>query len=79
MSDFEQMPMEPEVQENLFIQILQDMEKLDQLRGVFIVMIMAVIAFAIYYSYKNLESCNKIHMFRQQLGQYQEDCEEDDH
>ena len=67
MSDFEQMPIEPEVQENLFIQILQDMEKLDLMSsefgglsmpvkiliGVLIVMIMAVTASAIYYSYNN--------------------------
>ena len=68
MSDFEQMPMEPEVQENLFIQILQDMEKLDLMSseiggssmpvkrliiGVLIVMIMVVSVFYIYYSYNN--------------------------
>ena len=35
MSDFEQMPMEPEHQENLFIQILQDMEKLDLMSSEF--------------------------------------------
>ena len=66
MSDFEQMPMEPEHQENLFIQILQDMEKLDLMSsefgglsmpvkiliGVLIVM-MAVTASAIFYSNNN--------------------------
>ena len=71
MSDFEQMPMEPEHQENLFIQILQ--EKLDLMSsefgglsipvkiliGVFIVMVMAVTAFAIYYSYNNWDKIKK--------------------
>ena len=55
MSDLEQMPMEPEVQDNFFLQILQDMEKVDFMwssLGVLTVMIMAVISLAIYYSNK---------------------------
>ena len=73
MSDFEQMPMEPEVPENFFLQILQDMEKLDLMSsefeglsmpvkiliGVLTVMIMTVISFAIYYSYNNWDKIKK--------------------
>ena len=35
MSDFEQMPMEPEVPEKLFLQIIQDMEKFDLINSEF--------------------------------------------
>ena len=73
MSDFEQMPMEPEVQDNFFLQILQDMEKVDLmgsefgglsmpvkiLMGVLAVMIMAVISLAMYYSYNNWDKIKK--------------------
>ena len=73
MSDFEQMPMEPEVQEKVFLQILQDMEKLDLINsefgglslpvklliGVLILVIMAAIAFAIYYPYNNWDKIKK--------------------
>ena len=73
MSDFEQMPMEPEVQDNFFLQILQDMEKLDLINsefgglslpvklliGVLILVIMAAITFAIYFSYNNWDKIKK--------------------
>ena len=73
MSDFEQMPMEPEVQEDVFLQILQDMEKLDLINsefgglslpvklliGVLILVIMAAITFAIYFSYNNWDKIKK--------------------
>ena len=73
MSDFEQMPMEPEVPETFFLQIFQDMEKLDLINsefgglsltvkiliGILVLILMATIAFGMYVTYNNWDKIKK--------------------
>ena len=75
MSDFEQMPMEPEVQEDVFLQILQDMEKLDLINSEFGGLSLPVkLLIGVLILVRNVLS-----FLIQQLGQDQEVYKEDDH
>ena len=73
MSDFEQMPMEPEVPEKLFLQIIQDMEKFDLINsefggfsltvkiiiGILVLILIAAIIFGTYSAYNNWDKIKK--------------------
>ena len=73
MSTIEKMTMEPEFPENLFVQIFQEMEKIDLINsefgglalieklllGLFVLILLAAITFGIYYAYNNWDKIKK--------------------